>query len=114
MVRDSACVKHPDNEVVGKCAHCRRPYCAACEVRSEHGAFCSLECKGRYHDFREREAGLGPMKRSRRWLRLAIGLVVLGIVGYGLYAYFVRKDPTLRQVVDQAAMNAQKTLQAPR
>lgn len=102
MAKGRFCVTHPQNESTGRCVQCHRPYCAECVLLSDKGSFCSLECKGRYHDFREREAELGPVKRP--WVKRAIcklvAAVAVAAVGYGVYLYAVKKDPAFRKRVD--------------
>ncbi len=116
MSKGIYCVTHTDKESLGRCVQCHRPYCEECLVSTERGSFCSLECKGRYHDFREREGQLPPLKRP--WVRrLIIKLVVAGVLAVGAYlayGYFIKKDPTIRDRLDSAADSIQKEADAAR
>lgn len=101
MAKGKYCVTHPDNESTGRCIHCHRPYCPECVLENEHGSFCSLECRARYGDFRKREKDLPRVRRP--WIvRTLIKLAILLAVGYFLYAYFIRKDPAVRDAVKSA------------
>jgi hypothetical protein len=104
----SVCLRHNDRETDIRCAACLRPICEECVVLGPgNSRFCSQECTDnaqksseRFSEMTRRDQEAMQATRSAAFSRMVIWLLVLGVLGFILYAAWPHLPASLTGTVE--------------
>lgn len=88
----SRCFTHTERTAVARCKQCHKPLCERCVKKMPGGIYCSDECYKKAASFQDRVERLDAQtKRGPNLGKLAVRLVILGVVIAILYYVFVSR-----------------------
>ena len=109
-VQNSVCLHHPDRPATTRCDVCFKPICAECAMHTGEGTFCSQDCIDKFSGIEENVGqwyAQESRRKSRRFRRRVMGLVILLVAAWALYRYFNRNPDKLNELKTKAGSAVQ-------